>query len=248
MFTSKPLAAGLAVLTGLLGTVLFVYAFTQPPSAPRAPSGVADAGQSSRPGLQPQPLAAGKRGSVGGNHLGVEDLIVGPVLPASEPLSVSIPRLHVGSRLVRLGMDDRGAMQVPVDPATAGRYRLGPTPGELGPAVIAGHVTWNQMTGVFFRLAQLRRGDLVEVAREDHRVAVFEVTHVGRYEKSEFPTRAVFGGVDHAGLRLITCGGELDRSSRRYRDNVVAFATLVSEHRTMDRDVPWSEHQQGQDF
>ena len=126
-------------------------------------------------------------------------------------------------------------MQVPLDPATAGWYRLGPTPGELGPAVIAGHVTWNQAAGVFFRLSELRGGDSVEVARDDDRVAVFEVTHVARYEKSKFPTRAVFGGVDHAGLRLITCGGEFDSSSHRYRDNVVAFAKLVSEHRTKDR-------------
>ncbi len=129
-------------------------------------------------------------------------------------------------------------MQVPLDAASAGWYRLGPTPGELGPAVIAGHVTWNQVPGVFFRLAELGRGDLVEVAREDDRVAVFEVTHVAKYEKSEFPTRAVFGGVDHAGLRLITCGGEFDSTSHRYRDNVVAFATLHSEHATKDRNTP----------
>ena len=94
------------------------------------------------------------------------------------------------------------------------------------------------MPGVFFRLAELRRGDLVEVAREDDRVAVFEVTHVARYEKSEFPTRTVFGGVDHAGLRLITCGGEFDSTSNRYRANVVAFATLHSEHPTKDRNTP----------
>jgi len=238
MFTSKPLVSGLAVLVGLLGTGLLVYAFTQPSSAPQPTSGPVDAEKSSRPALQSQPPAAGKQSSAGGKRAGVEDLIVGPVLPAAEPSSVSIPRLHVGSRLVQLGRDDRGAMEVPVDPATAGWYRLGPTPGELGPAVIAGHVTWNQAPGIFFRLAQLRGGDLVEVAREDHRVAVFEVTHVARFEKSKFPTRAVFGGVDYAALRLITCGGEYDSSAHRYRDNVVAFARLVSDHRTKDRDGP----------
>ena len=169
---------------------------------------------------------------------GVEDLITGPVLPAAQPVSVSIPRLHVASRLMVLGVDYTGAMEVPEDPGTAGWYHLGPTPGALGPAVIAGHVTWNQVPAVFFRLAEMRRGDVVEVARKDNRVAVFEVTHVTRYAKSRFPTRAVFGGVDHAGLRLITCGGEYDSSSHRYRDNVVAFATLVSEHPTKDREAP----------
>ena len=89
MFTSKPLAAGVAVLVGLLGTVLLVYAFTQPPM-PRQPGGGRCWG-TLWPGPQPQPSAAGTRSSVGGEHLGVEDLTVGPVLPASEPLSSPFP-------------------------------------------------------------------------------------------------------------------------------------------------------------
>jgi hypothetical protein len=118
-------------------------------------------------------------------------------------------------------------MEVPQDPDRAGWYHLGPTPGALGPAVIAGHVTWDGLPAVFFELADLREGDLVQVARSDDRVAVFRVTQVGTYRKSEFPTRSVFGAIDHAGLRLITCGGEFDGSSRRYSDNVVVFARLV---------------------
>ena len=118
-------------------------------------------------------------------------------------------------------------METPQDPAEAGWYRLGPTPGALGPAVIAGHVTWNQVPAVFFRLAELERGDVVEVLRADHRVAEFKVTKVRSYPKSGFPTRAVFGPLAYAGLRLITCGGDFDSSLHRYSDNVVAFARLT---------------------
>jgi hypothetical protein len=159
------------------------------------------------------------------------------VLPAAQPLSVSVPRLHIASRLERLGVDGRGEMEVPQDPASAGWYHLGPTPGALGPAVIAGHVTWDRVPAVFFRLAEARPGDVVEVTRSDHRVAVFRVSRVTRYAKTRFPTRAVFGGVDHAALRLITCGGDYDSSTHRYRDNVVAFATLVSAHPSRSRDA-----------
>jgi len=98
----------------------------------------------------------------------------------------------------------------------------------VGPAVIAGHVTWNQQPAVFFRLAELRRGDVVEVVRDDDRVARFRVTAVATYPKARFATNAVFGGIDYAGLRLITCGGDFDRSAHRYRDNVVVFARLAS--------------------
>ena len=111
---------------------------------------------------------------------------------------MAIPRLHIASPLVQLGIDDLGAMEVPDDPADAGWYRLGPPPGALGPAVIAGHVTWNQVPAVFFRLSEVRPGDVVEVTRADGRLAVFEVTAVRLFDKTEFPTRAVFGPVDHA--------------------------------------------------
>ena len=118
-------------------------------------------------------------------------------------------------------------MEVPEDPAQAGWYTFGPTPGSLGPAVIAGHVTWNGAPAVFFALGELRPGDRVRVARADDRVAVFEVTQVRTYPKSRFPTKEVFGPVDHAGLRLITCGGDYDGSAHRYSDNVVVYARLA---------------------
>ena len=146
------------------------------------------------------------------------------------PVSIGIPRLHVFSRLEDLGVDDDGVMEVPAEPANAGWYELGPSPGALGPAVVAGHVTWNQAPAVFFRLAELRPGDVVQVTRTDDVVAVFEVTRVERYPKSAFPTDMVFGAIDHAGLRLITCGGDYEQAAHRYTDNVVAFARLTSWH------------------
>jgi sortase (surface protein transpeptidase) len=150
------------------------------------------------------------------------------VLPASKPVHLSIPRLQVGSPLERLGVDGAGVMDVPGDPARAGWYDLGPTPGSLGPAVITGHVTWNGTRGVFFALAALRRGDVVRVDRADGRTAVFEVRRVAQFQKTHFPTRAVFGPVDRAALRLITCGGTYDAAAHRYLANTVVFATLVS--------------------
>jgi sortase (surface protein transpeptidase) len=93
--------------------------------------------------------------------------------------------------------------------------------------VIAGHVAWNGEAGVFSDLVELRRGDRVEVGRADGTTAVFAIQAVRRFSKAEFPTRAVFGAVDHSALRLITCGGLYDGSTNRYLDNVVAFAELI---------------------
>jgi hypothetical protein len=161
-----------------------------------------------------------------GDH--VRDQITGLVLPESHPVAVSIPKLGVRSPLDDLGRDGDGAMEVPENPARAGWFSGGPSPGALGPAVIAGHVTWNGPRAVFHRLSTMRPGDQVTVTRKDGKIAIFTVTRVARFSKSQFPSRAVYGPIDHAGLRLITCGGTYDAARHRYLDNVVVFARLTA--------------------
>ena len=50
------------------------------------------------------------------------------------------------------------------------------------------------------------------------------------YPKDAFPTLEVYGNTDHAALRLITCGGQFDASTRNYLDNIVVYASLVASH------------------
>ena len=176
----------------------------------------------------PKPIP--ERVTPGADESDLRDQITGLVLPESEPVAVSIPRLRVRSKLVPLGLKDNGAMETP-DPADVGWYSRGPSPGALGPAVIAGHVTWNG-PAVFYRLGTMRRGDHVSVTRKDGKTAVFTVTRVTQFSKSRFPTRAVYGPIDHAGLRLITCGGTYDKARSRYLDNVVVFAKLQAVRRS----------------
>ncbi len=151
-----------------------------------------------------------------------------PALSQSVPVRVQIPAIGVDSGLIELGLERDGSMQVPADGFPAGWYRYGPTPGELGPAVIAGHVDWAGAPGVFFRLHSVIPGNVVRVTRRDGTVAAFVVTRTSRTAKSSFPTAAVYGDVDHPALRLITCGGSFDRAARSYRDNIVVFADLIT--------------------
>ncbi len=80
---------------------------------------------------------------------------------------------------------------------------------------------------IFYNLGKLVPGDTVEVTRSDNTVAVFRVDGVREYLKSEFPTLQVYGNLDHAGLRLITCGGAFNNDTGHYESNIVVFATLV---------------------
>ncbi|MFF3171215.1 class F sortase [Streptomyces sp. NPDC057900] len=151
-------------------------------------------------------------------------------LPASRPVSITIPSLKVTSSLEELGLGKDRAMETPRDPDKAGWYRPGATPGAVGPAVIAGHVTWNGAPGVFFGLGKLGPGDRISVRRADGRTADFTVDRTALYPKDRFPTVEVYRNLDHAGLRLITCGGDYSKDDSRYADNVVVYATLTGSH------------------
>jgi sortase (surface protein transpeptidase) len=118
-------------------------------------------------------------------------------------------------------------MQVPGDFATAGWFAGGPAPGQLGPAVIAGHVDSRIGPAVFYRLRDLRPGDRIGVVRADGSRLGFVVEQARSYPKAAFPTGAVFGPVPSAALRLITCAGDFDRARGSYRDNLVVFARLA---------------------
>ena len=146
-------------------------------------------------------------------------------MPRSAPIRVIIPAIGVDSGLVRLGLNRNGTLQVPRNGFPAGWFTGAPTPGEKGPAIIAGHVHWAGRAGVFARLARLERGDTITVTRQDRSTALFRVSRVQQYPKATFPSAAVYGDIDHPGLRLITCGG-LDTVSAKYEANLVVFADL----------------------
>ena len=88
-------------------------------------------------------------------------------------------------------------------------------------------VDWDGEPGVFVDLRKVKAGATIAVTRADGTIADFEVTEVTAFPKSEFPTDLVYGTLDYAGLRLITCGGAFDEGADSYDDNIVAFAKLV---------------------
>jgi hypothetical protein len=222
-------SGGLAVA----GVVVLLVALSHQQPAPPDAVATVESTPSARaaPSVRPVPAAASSP-ATGAPAPDLRDPLRGPRLTESTPLRLEIPRLGVSSSFVRLGLDAAGALEVPGDPAVAGWYTGAPAPGALGPAVVVGHVTWDSTPGVFFRLAELRPGDRVAVRRADRRTAVFAVRRVQAFAKERFPTRAVYGPIDHAGLRLVTCAGPYDARHRRFADNIVVFADLVAVRRS----------------
>ena len=148
--------------------------------------------------------------------------------PAARPVSLTIPLIGVKTQLVKLGLTADGALQVPSSTTVAGWYIGAPRPGDIGSAVIVGHVDSLTGPGVFYRLSELRSGNRIFVLRADGSTVAFRVTAVRDYQKDHFPTHDVYGPTPDAELRLITCGGDFDAATGHYLSNVVVYATEVA--------------------
>jgi len=195
--------AGLLLILAGLGTVVVVVA-----SQVHAP--------------QPASSAAGKLGP---------GRTRGPVLPRSQPVSVDIPAIGVTSKLLHLGDAPDGTMAVPDLDTSAGEaawYKYSATPGQIGPSVIEGHVDSYHGPAVFFRLGALRPGDAVDVRLADGTTAIFRVTGVRQYLKSNYPAKDIYGKTNYAALRLITCGGAFDYATGHYLSSIIVYASLIS--------------------
>ncbi|MFJ6565192.1 sortase domain-bontaining protein [Streptomyces sp. NPDC091412] len=86
-------------------------------------------------------------------------------LRRSVPVRLRIPAIGVDTPLLSLGLEPDGTVQVP--PVTAhdqaGWYRYSPTPGQVGPSVVLGHVTVGSYgDGVFRHLDRLRTGETID--------------------------------------------------------------------------------------
>jgi LPXTG-site transpeptidase (sortase) family protein len=145
----------------------------------------------------------------------------------SAPVTLSIPAIDLTTPVTRLGLNPDRTIQLPGF-HEAGWYRLGPSPGQAGSAVIIGHVDSYQGPAVFFRLRSLRPGDRVVVKLADGVTTRFAVRKVAMYLKTRFPTRLVYGPHGYSGLQLVTCGGAFDYATRSYLSTVVVYTSLVA--------------------
>lgn len=143
--------------------------------------------------------------------------------------SVSVPSVGItSSSMEKLGLMSDGSLAAPKDPGRAGWFTGGTLPGEIGPAVIAGHIDSKTGPAVFFPLRTTKPGSTITVGLSNHKTVKFRADRVVTTPKEGFPTDAVFGPVPDSELRLITCGGPYNRSVNGlhgYQDNTIVFAT-----------------------
>jgi sortase (surface protein transpeptidase) len=117
---------------------------------------------------------------------------------------------------------------VPKNLADTGWFTEGPEPGERGAAVVVGHVASLGGSGVFYRLRDVRPGDVIRIRLRDGEIVRYRARSMLVVPKTTFPTRRVYAQTPRPTLRLITCSGTMDASSGHHPDNRIVFASLLS--------------------
>ena len=205
----QKITSNLVIVVGLMGLLFFGYKTIFPPKINLAPE---QATTNSVPTPEP-----------------INDYAKPMSLQRSKPLKIIIPKINVETSAETVGRQPDGTMQTPdVFANTVGWYKYSPTPGEIGPSIIVGHVDSYKGPSIFWRLRELKTNDIIKISRQDGTVAKFKVNSINQFDQTKFPSDKVYGNINHAGLRLITCGGIFNHSKGHYSQNTVVFASLVS--------------------
>lgn len=150
-------------------------------------------------------------------------------LSRSLPETIEIPAIHVDAPVMKLDRSPSGVIQVPPlnNHNLTGWFDRSVTPGQTGTSIILGHVDTFQGPSAFFNIKLLKPGDLIEVKRANGSTAKFMVDGVQVVSKATFPSTVIYGNSWYPGLRLITCGGPFDTTTRQYLDNIVVYSHLI---------------------
>ncbi|WP_144710898.1 class F sortase [Curtobacterium pusillum] len=198
-------------------------------NGPDRPSAAGSPGTSSTPSASSSASSSASAAAGRNSAGGFQDPAVPAARSDATPVRVTIPAIGVSSSLEDLHRGSAGELDPPKDWNSAGWFSDGIVPGEVGPAVIAGHVDSPTTAAVFFRLDELVPGDQIHVAMSDGTTRTFTVDRSERAAKSAFPTSDVYGPAPTPELRLITCDGTFDTATGHYTDNLIVFAELSSD-------------------
>lgn len=143
--------------------------------------------------------------------------------------TVNTSGVKINAAVEYVGQTSDGAMDVPKKWEDVAWYKLGYLPGQEGNAVIAGHFDSTTGPAVFWKLDNLKIGDIVSVVDRNGKKLDFRVTKKAVYYNNDAPLTQIFGPADTANLNLITCDGLWNPDKKEYDRKLVVFTTLVTD-------------------
>jgi len=136
-----------------------------------------------------------------------------------------IPKISLNAIIKDEGMTPGGAMAVPDNNLDVGWFSIGTRPGEIGSAVIGGHNRWDNNAGVFGRLSELQKGDVLTVVDAKGFSTSFTVSATRLYDPTD-NGKTIFDSLTGSHLNLITCSGIWDKKTKSYSKRLVIFTDL----------------------
>lgn len=147
--------------------------------------------------------------------------------PGDEPERLQIPSLNVNALVQQTGLTKSGAMGVPTNFTDVAWYKYGPVPGQLGSAVIDGHVDNGlSLAGVFKHLGDIQKGADLYIVTKKGQTLHFVVTDIETYPYKSAPTAQIFTAADRPRLNLITCEGHWVKGDKTYDERLVIYTEL----------------------
>jgi sortase A len=144
------------------------------------------------------------------------------------PLQLSIPSIGVSAKVQQVGVTAKGAMGIPSNFTDVAWYKYGTIPGEVGSAVIDGHVdNALGLNGVFKKLDHVKVGDDVYVTDAKGNKIHFVVRQIQEFPYADAPSEEIFKESSRSLLRLITCSGKWLRSAKTYDTRLVVTTEYV---------------------
>jgi LPXTG-site transpeptidase (sortase) family protein len=147
-----------------------------------------------------------------------------PDTPVSIPVRIQIPAIHVDAAIEQVGLANDGSMDVPSLPSNTAWFMLGPRPGEIGSAVIDGHVDWTHgARAVFTDLHNLKSGDKVAVLNSQGIKIRFVVRETRTYSSNAYASDVFASNDGKSHLNLISCQGIWDKTANGFSQRLVVF-------------------------
>ncbi|EUJ42730.1 class F sortase [Listeria riparia] len=126
-----------------------------------------------------------------------------------------------------VGTDKDGRMEVPDGIDAVYWYKFGPSPGDKGNAIIAGHRDWGGELGLFKYLEDITLGEKVIIGYEDGTQKTFAVKSKKSYAFKDFP-QELMDTTKGKQVTLISCTGTFNRSLDGYQNREVVILQPVT--------------------
>lgn len=156
----------------------------------------------------------------------IDNYVVAPHLPRY----ISISKLGIKGRILKVGVNNKGQLNAPQNVNDAGWYESSSLPGDAGGAMLVdGHAYGPTKPGIFNNLEQLQSGDQIQIERGDGQVFNFQVVKTQSFQRDQVDMASAIVSVDSArlGLNLITCSGTYNSQTNDYDQRHIVYAVAM---------------------